>query len=243
MPRRGTNGSSARDQRFTLAGFFKRIDNPIEAIAFFPAGTDSLQTGFSNAPKADLYGAEVEVQKKFALAPIFGGDFFATKRLLVIANYTYTQSKVKAGTELVAEPAAAGQRRCGAAARRTCCSATARRWSASRTIWSTSSSGIEDTRSLSQFTVLLNYASDRVTNRGPVSAGGGVRLPDLMESPGFRLDLVGAPGLHDPRRRVRGEGRGAQPDRHANTRSSRISAAASAWTSTPTASAGRSRWG
>ena len=34
-----------------------------------------------------------------------------------------------------------------------------------------------------------------MTNRGPVAAGGGVRLPDLIERPGFRLDLVARQGF------------------------------------------------
>lgn len=187
-----------RDQRFTLAGFFKKIDAPIEAVAFFPAGTDTLQTGFANAPSAKLYGAEVEVQKKFDLAPIIAADFFSTKRLLAIANYTYTHSTVSAGNQQVASPL---QPTNGAAV-----------FVPANLIFRDGAPmvgqsdhlvnvqlGIEDTASLSQFTVLLNYASDRVTNRGPVAAGGGVRLPDLVERPGFRLDLVARQGF-----RVRG---------------------------------------
>ncbi len=183
-----------RDQRFTLAGFFKKIDNPIEAIAFFPAGTDSLQTGFSNAPTANLYGVEVEAQKKFDLAPVFSSDFFATKRLLVIANYTWTQSKVKAGSQLVASPLQPAN---GAAVLQP---ANLLFRDGAPLVGQSDhlvnvQLGLEDSESLSQFTVLLNYASDRVTNRGPVSAGGGVRLPDLIERPGFRLDVVGRQGF------------------------------------------------
>jgi outer membrane receptor protein involved in Fe transport len=47
----------ARDQRVSLAGFYKRLDHPIEAAAFF-AGGGQLRTGFANAPRAELYGAE-----------------------------------------------------------------------------------------------------------------------------------------------------------------------------------------
>ncbi|MES2338732.1 MAG: TonB-dependent receptor [Pseudomonadota bacterium] len=183
-----------RNQRFTLAGFFKRIDKPIEAIAFFPAGTDSLQTGFSNAPSANLYGAEVEGQKNFDLAPVFAGDFFATKRLLVIANYTWTQSKLKAGAELVASPLQPLNGNPVLQPANLLFRDGAPLVGQSDHLVNVQL-GIEDTASLSQFTVLLNYASDRVTNRGPVSAGGGVRLPDLTERPGFRLDLVGRQGF------------------------------------------------
>src|SRR5690606_6503999 len=53
--------------------------------------------------------------------------------------------------------------------------------------------GFEDTASLSQLTVLFNYASERVTNRGPVVEG--VRLPDIVEKPGLTIDLVARQGF------------------------------------------------
>jgi hypothetical protein len=48
--------------------------------------------------------------------------------------------------------------------------------------------GIEDTDRLSQATFLLTYASERVTNRGPIQ--GENRQPDIIEKPGLRLDFV-----------------------------------------------------
>ncbi|MCH3755907.1 TonB-dependent receptor, partial [Campylobacter coli] len=74
-----------RDQRFTAAGFYKRIDNPIEQVGFYTGADDRLQTGFTYLPKATLYGGEVELQKYFKLGDVFGGDFFATRRALFIA--------------------------------------------------------------------------------------------------------------------------------------------------------------
>ena len=44
--------------------------------------------------------------------------------------------------------------------------------------------GLEDLDRLSQFTVLLKYASERVTSRG---AG---PLPDIIEEPGLTVDFV-----------------------------------------------------
>lgn len=183
-----------RDQRITAAGFYKKIDNPIEAVAFFPAGTDNLQTGFSNAPRAELYGGEIELQKYFPLDTVFDSDFFASRRLLLIANYTFTQSKLSAGNQLVAAPL---QPLNGAA---TLQPATLLfRDGAPLTGQSDHlvnlQLGIEDTDSLSQLTVLFNYASERVTNRGPVAEGGGIRLPDLVEKPGIRLDVVARQGF------------------------------------------------
>ena len=50
--------------------------------------------------------------------------------------------------------------------------------------------GIEDKASLSQATLLFNYASERVTNRGPSNLSGVGFQPDIIERPGIRLDFV-----------------------------------------------------
>ena len=50
--------------------------------------------------------------------------------------------------------------------------------------------GIEDKASLSQATLLFNYASQRVTNRGPSNLSGAGFQPDIIERPGIRLDFV-----------------------------------------------------
>ncbi|WP_367947115.1 TonB-dependent receptor [Sphingopyxis sp. BSNA05] len=39
-------------ERVLLAGFYKKIDNPIEPVAFIPAGSSDFQTTFANAPEA-----------------------------------------------------------------------------------------------------------------------------------------------------------------------------------------------
>ncbi len=182
----------ARDQRFNLAGFYKRIDNPIEAVAFFPAGSATLQTSFANAPRAKLYGGEVEFQKYVPLDTL-GDGFFATRRLVAIVNYTYTHSAIDAGTQLIASPLSSG-------ANAVLLPANVLFQDGAPLVGQSDhlvnlQLGIEDKESLSQFTVLFNYASNRVTNRGPVGGGGGVRLPDLLERPGIRLDLVARQGI------------------------------------------------
>ena len=49
--------------------------------------------------------------------------------------------------------------------------------------------GLENQDVLQQFTLLLNYASERVTSRGFLD------LPDILEDPGLRVDLVYRQGL------------------------------------------------
>lgn len=164
----------AREQRLSLAGFYKKIDRPIEAFTGF--SDNQPQTSFANAPRAQLYGAEVEVQKYFDLASL--GGFFANQHLVTIANYTYTKSEIQVrdgdtvaifGTSV--QPASnvfkdglplTGQ----------------------SNHLANLQLGFEHPDRLSQQTLLLTYASKRVTSRGPVGQ------PDIVENPGLRLDLV-----------------------------------------------------
>lgn len=171
-----------RDQRVSVAGFFKKIDKPIEA---FVAGIDLL-TSYANAPEAQLYGAEFEVQKYFDLSSMGDGGFWDARRLVAIGNYTFTQSKLKvdAGDTVQVFGAASNL-------------ATdyfhdgAPLTGQSDHIVNVQL-GLEDEDRLSQQTILLSYASDRVVSRG---LNGTPPQPDVIESPGLRMDFVWREGF------------------------------------------------
>ena len=173
----------APEQRLSVSGFYKRLQRPIEA---FITGGD-LVTSFANAPKATLYGGEIEFQKNFNLDTVFKSGGLAERRLILIGNYTYTKSKIKV---------AKGD--------------TTTVFGASSTIASdyfrdgsplTGQSdhigniqvGLEHPDRLSQQTILLSYASDRVISRG---LNGSTPQPDVIERPGFRLDFVAREGIN-----------------------------------------------
>lgn len=171
----------ARDQRVTVAGFYKSIDRPIEA--YTSISTDSLaNTSFANAPKATLYGAEFEVQKYVPLDTLSDSAFWQSRRLVLIGNYTWTQSEIKVGAgdttvingvELDANDfffdgsPLTGQ---------------------SDHLVNVQI-GLEDQDKLSQQTLLLTYASPRITSRGPSGQ------PDIREKPGIQLDFVARQGF------------------------------------------------
>jgi outer membrane receptor protein involved in Fe transport len=187
-----------RDQRVTAAGFYKRIDRPIEQAGFYPSPDATLQTGFTFLPKATLWGVEAEAQKYVPLESL--GNFFASRRLLLLANYTYTQSQITADGSCVPNPAAA----LGSPGIGGCAAGFGRanllfRDGAPLTGQSDHlvnvQIGLEDTAALSQVTLLFNYASDRVTNRGPSNLSGQGFQPDIVERPGIRLDLVARQGF------------------------------------------------
>ena len=190
----------ARDQRFTLAGFYKRIDNPIVQVGFYTGADDRLQTGFTYLPRASLYGGEVEVQKYVPLAAL--GEAFGTVRGVLVANYTYTKSSIVADGTCVPNPSSSATP--GAPGLLGCPSGFGPanklfRDGAPLTGQSDHlvnlQIGVEDTASLSQATLLFNYASNRVTNRGPSLLGGDAFQPDIVEHPGIRVDLVARQGV------------------------------------------------
>ena len=171
----------ARDQRLSAAAFWKEIDKPIEAFTSF--NDNDPVTSFANAPSATLYGVEVESQTHFDLWDRSDAPFFASRRLVFIGNYTWSKSQlsVKPGdtAEVFGSPVQPASNFFRDGAPLTGQSAHL----ANLQI------GLEDQDSLSQQTLLISYASDRVTSRG---AGG---LPDIYESPGVSLDFVARQGF------------------------------------------------
>ena len=162
------------EERVSIASFYKKLDRPIEAFTGFNDNTPI--TSFANAPEATLYGAELELQKFF--------DVFETRRFVLIGNYTYTDSKIGVGeNDTVSVYGTTTQ--------------PARNFFVDGSQLTGQSNhlvnlqlGLEQQGSLSQQTILLSYASDRVTSRG--AAG----LPDIYESPGLRVDVVLRQGLN-----------------------------------------------
>lgn len=165
--------------RASLAGFYKDITNPIEPFSSF---TDNSQiTQFANAPSATLWGVELETQWNKDLYDL--GGWFDTKQLVVIANYTYTQSELKVDPDDTTQtftPGVGGVPRPAAGF-----FVDGNPLTGQSDHLVNFQFGIEDTDKLQQLTLLLSYANERVTSRG---SGG---LPDIVEDPGLTIDLVG----------------------------------------------------
>ncbi len=160
--------------RISLAGFYKEIDNPIENFLINASG--QLRTSFANAPSAELYGIELDAAYGIDLYNM-GGSFFETKQFVIQANYTYTQSEISVTAgDIAAVPGNPTQ------------DATNLFDDGAPLVGQSDhianlSLGIEDTEKTQQLSVLLNYASERVTLRGG-------NFPDVVEDPGLTVDLV-----------------------------------------------------
>lgn len=181
-----------RNERFTAAGFFKKIKNPIEQVSAFPTLDSRITTGFSYVPEAKLYGGEIELQKYLPLE-MLGDGFWATRRLLFVANYTYTKSSITADAtpvpDINAGPSGIVLRPANLLYR------DGAPLTGQSDHLVNFQFGIEDTESTSQLTLLVNYASKRVTARGASNASGVGFLPDVYEEPGVRLDVVARQGI------------------------------------------------
>jgi outer membrane receptor protein involved in Fe transport len=171
----------ARDQRLTAAGFYKKIRHPIETFASF--SDNDVVSSFANAPRATLYGAEIETQKYFPLNGLGRAHFWASRRAVVIANYTCTRSKISVKAD---DPVAVFA---SAATRASDLFRDGEPLTGQSDHIVNLQFGLEDTDRLSQQTFLVTYASKRVTNRG---AG---QQPDIYEYPGLKLDFVARQGF------------------------------------------------
>ncbi|KQN00698.1 TonB-dependent receptor [Sphingobium sp. Leaf26] len=178
----------ARDERLIAAAFYKKIENPIETFTTIN-DTYAVTTSFANAPEASLYGFELEAQKYVPLGDISNADFFANRRIALIGNYTYTQSKlkVKEGDTTIPYTYTTGDL---PAASDYFLNGVPLTGQSDHLV--NLQLGLEDTEKLSQQTLLLTYASPRVTSRGPNLQ------PDIKEKPGIQLDFVARQGLKLP---------------------------------------------
>jgi outer membrane receptor protein involved in Fe transport len=175
------------DDRISLAGFFKKIDKPIET---FVTG-DDFTTSFANAPTADLYGVELDAQKHFK--PFgWGGPFWSDRRFLVIGNYTYTTSKLKVGTNDSVAVFGSSSTRASDFFR------DGSPLTGQSKHLANFQFGLEKIGSLSQQTILVTYASKRATSRGLANSG----QPDIFEVPGLRIDFVARQGIKIGRQNV-----------------------------------------
>lgn len=172
-----------RDQILSVAGFYKDIDKPIEAVAVNLGS--SLITSFANAPKATLYGVELEGRKYWEL-----GGAFAGRRLVTIGNYTFTDSeiKVREGDTTITFTSQPNP----IDATLVFDTTNKLRLTGQSKHLVNAQLSLEHPGRLSQQTILLSYASPRATARGPNLT------PDFIEKPGVQLDVVLRQGITLP---------------------------------------------
>ena len=171
----------ARQQYLTAGVFYKDLDKPVESVVVLTG--DQRQQSFLNAPKATVYGAEVEVKKYFEF-PDAGSPFIANKRWLIQANYTWSTSEVQVGADDVVFTQGGG----GAPEQASFFIEDGSRLQGQSDHVANLQLGWEDDTARSQATMIVNYVSERITARGAGAAG--AREPDYIQDPGVFLDFV-----------------------------------------------------
>ncbi|WP_338468317.1 TonB-dependent receptor plug domain-containing protein [Novosphingobium sp. ZN18A2] len=189
-------------QHISLGAFYKHLNHPIESILY---GSELFITTYANAPAADLYGAELEVQKDIDLSSM--GGAFTSRKLVVTGNYTYTNSKLKVGPGDTIEIGNTSALLPASNAFVDGAPLTGQSDHIANLQFS-----LEDSDSLSQQTILLNYASKRAVSRGLFNSG----QPDVIENPGFTIDVVVRQGftIAGKQLEVKLEGRNLTGRRH-----------------------------
>ncbi len=169
--------------RISVAGFYKDISNPIEVYVGLVTGSRFIS--YANAPSATLYGAEVDAQYYIDLIDL--GGWFESKQLLLLANYTFTNSELAVDVNDLTT-VVSGSNVITAAASTYFTDGSPLVGQSDHLV--NFQLGIEDLDRLQQLTLLVSYASERVSLRG--SNG----LSDVIEEPGLIVDIVARQGLN-----------------------------------------------
>ncbi|MFN3312259.1 MAG: TonB-dependent receptor domain-containing protein [Hyphomonas sp.] len=165
-----------RGQSATAGVFYKNLDKPVESVVTTQSAS-TFQT-YINAPAAILYGIELEAKKVFD-SPIQGA-FFGTKEFLVQANYTYSKSELQVSEGDVVFPLQGG----GQPRPASDFVIDGERLQGQSEHLANLQLGWEDEAAGSQATLLVTYASERTTARGPGAQ------PDFIQDPGVFMDFV-----------------------------------------------------
>ena len=182
----------ASNQFITLGAFYKDLTDPIEEFTL-PLGAEVINS-FVNAPSAELFGIEIEFEKKFNLGDFgFFGDKWGGKDLVVRSNYTYADSTVSAdGHVLIVTPPAGNSTVFTPVGGVDGISASGiyvdgRKLQGQSDHLANLQIGIEDYDKGYEATILVNYSSGRIRS---VGGSAGRIIPDINEQLPITMDFV-----------------------------------------------------
>lgn len=159
-------------QYFTVGAFYKDIYQPVESIVVQQGNT--VQQSYINAPSAQILGGEIEIKKVFD--EVFKEGWLAPYSFLVQANYTYSDSELKAASgDTIITPS-------GSVVDAASYITVGSRLQGQSEHVANLQIGFEDESS--QGTLLVTYVSERSTARGPEGQ------PDIIQEPGVIMDFV-----------------------------------------------------
>jgi len=164
-------------QFFTLGAFYKDMENPIESVVSEQGAT--IQQTYLNAPKANLYGAEIEIRKVFT-DPFPNAWWLGGKDIFLQSNYTWADSEVQVDAGDTVFPLSGG----GAPQPATNFIIDGSRLQGQSEHVANLQIGWEDPEAKSQGTLIVTYVSERSSARGRPGE------PDFIQEPGVMMDFV-----------------------------------------------------
>lgn len=174
-------------QFITIGGFYKDLENPIEEFVFDEAD-GNITTSFLNAPSAEVYGIEVEFEKKFIIPDRLGRGL-AGQDFVIRSNYTYVDSSVSAdGTVDILSNSAANLSQISAPNTVNAAGlySDGRRLQGQSDHLANLQLGVENIDKGWDAFFLLNYSSDRIRVVESLSDG----APEVVEQLPLSLDFV-----------------------------------------------------
>lgn len=166
-----------RNQFVTGAAFFKEIENPIEE-QINELSSLVYQTTYINAPKAELFGFELEYRNRFEMP--FDGTWWQDRDWIFSTNYTFTSA------ELVVDAADlvfSGSENRSILASDLGLNDGDKLQGTPENIFNLQFGWESD---VEQATLLLGWVDERILQRGDLRLG----LEDVIEDPGIQLDFV-----------------------------------------------------
>jgi outer membrane receptor protein involved in Fe transport len=165
------------NQFFTAGAFYKDMDKPIESVVAEQGAT--IQQTYLNAPKAQLFGAELEVRKIF-IDPFPDVAWIGGKDIFLQANYTWADSKVIVEPGDVVFPLSSG----GSPEPASNFVIDGTKLQGQSEHVANLQIGWEDLVNASQGTLIVTYVSERSSARGRPGE------PDFIQEPGVIMDFV-----------------------------------------------------
>ena len=172
-----------REQFFTIGGFYKDLENPIEEVG--ASSLDSPINTFINAPAAEIFGVELEYQQVVPLHDWLKWDWLAKRDFSVKTNYTYTNSEVSAEGDVLTASFNAGSIEQNVISGESFIIDGRRLQGQSDHVFNFQF-GYDNEEAGSSFRVLFNFASDRIRTTESLVAN----QPAIIEQPPLSLDLT-----------------------------------------------------
>lgn len=166
-----------RNQFVTAAAFFKEIENPIEE-QINELSSLVYQTTYINAPKAELFGFELEYRNRFDIP--LEGKWWQDRDWIFSTNYTFTSAEliIDAGDQVFS-----GSENRDILATDLGLNNGDKLQGTPENIFNLQFGWESD---VEQATLLLGWVDQRILQRGDARLG----LEDVIEDPGVQLDFV-----------------------------------------------------